>query len=150
MKSIPRKIVPWNRKKGINRPRHYVLKKNRLLVLEANNHKCYLCKDEATLVHHIDGTITNHEPKNLLPLCEFCHKRVHLPHSRFDASYFKEYSEKMNIVGYDGGTTARKAKFVVYVPNKWYSKASIKAQLKGLTVAEYVWRTFLQDKFTEQ
>ena len=56
---------------------HYEMKKNRLKVLEDADHVCQHCGGTATVVHHIDNSISNHSPENLMPLCQKCHSRLH-------------------------------------------------------------------------
>lgn len=56
---------------------HYTMKQNRLEVLRKNNYKCAVCGMEATEVHHIDGSTSNHDIKNLLSLCHKCHMKIH-------------------------------------------------------------------------
>ena len=41
-------------------PNHYELKVKRKAILEYYGHKCYLCNNEATQVHHIDENRGNH------------------------------------------------------------------------------------------
>ncbi len=56
---------------------HYTMKKNRLKVLKANNYSCKHCGGKATIVHHKDGSKSNHNPDNLLPVCHKCHMKIH-------------------------------------------------------------------------
>jgi transcriptional regulator with XRE-family HTH domain len=56
---------------------HYTMKKNRLKVLGAANFTCAICKGEAKQVHHKDGSKSNHNPDNLLPVCRKCHMKIH-------------------------------------------------------------------------
>lgn len=88
-----RKIIPRNYsgtsgpRKGPGNPRwrggvseyknHYLLKKNRLIVLKAANYVCEKCGRIASVTHHRDGGKTNHNCENLMPLCEPCHFKIH-------------------------------------------------------------------------
>ena len=56
---------------------HYTMKQNRLKVLKANNYQCAICNDKATEIHHKDGSKSNHDIKNLLPVCHKCHMKLH-------------------------------------------------------------------------
>lgn len=56
---------------------HHVMKQNRLLALEQADYRCLICGAEAVHVHHKDGSITNHDPDNLMPVCARCHARLH-------------------------------------------------------------------------
>jgi len=51
-------------------------------VLNANQGVCVNCGGKAILVHHIDGRgrdhpAPNHDPKNLVPMCNSCHAKHH-------------------------------------------------------------------------
>lgn len=47
--------------------------------LRQYNNKCAECGEPATEVHHLDGSRINHDIDNLLPLCDKCHAKMHLP-----------------------------------------------------------------------
>jgi len=57
-----------------------VYKRNRGYLLVIYSMKCFLCdKMHANLeCHHIDHNELNHRLDNLVLLCKFCHKLVHL------------------------------------------------------------------------
>ena len=58
-------------------PNHSYLKRQRKIIL-AQYPLCGACGlVPPDLVHHKDGTKTNHELDNLLPVCQICHKRIH-------------------------------------------------------------------------
>ena len=40
---------------------------------------CYICENERQLIHHINGNQNDNSTKNLLPLCNKCHHRIHHP-----------------------------------------------------------------------
>ena len=65
-------------------PNHNELKKIRIKILKKSKGKCEICGNPANVVHHIDGSKTNHSMKNLIPLCDPCHWAVHK----------KEYGER--------------------------------------------------------
>jgi transcriptional regulator with XRE-family HTH domain len=56
---------------------HYAMKKNRLQVLKESNFICVYCGGKAIEVHHKDGSKSNHEPDNLIPVCHKCHMKIH-------------------------------------------------------------------------
>jgi len=58
-------------------PDHAQLKRNRLERLKQSGNKCEVCGGEAFCVHHIDGSVDNHDLDNLAVLCRPCHKILH-------------------------------------------------------------------------
>lgn len=56
---------------------HYTMKQNRLKVLKTNKYKCSVCGGKANEIHHKDGSVSNHELENLIPLCRKCHMKLH-------------------------------------------------------------------------
>ncbi|WP_422444300.1 helix-turn-helix domain-containing protein [Thermoanaerobacterium sp. DL9XJH110] len=56
---------------------HYTMKQNRLKVLKASNYQCAICGGKATEIHHKDGSVSNHDIKNLMPVCHKCHMKFH-------------------------------------------------------------------------
>lgn len=84
--------TPWN--KGIQDPRqvealrkyhHSGIHDNRTIIkpdtskyMKHNSGVCAICgSTEGLDVHHIDKNHNNHDPQNLMTLCQSCHKRVH-------------------------------------------------------------------------
>ena len=66
----------WNG--GISEyPNHGQLKRNRLEKLKQAGNKCEVCGDEAFCVHHLDGSVDNHDLDNLAVLCKKCHFILH-------------------------------------------------------------------------
>jgi len=61
------------RSKKVTYPNHYILKKNRKIRLEEEHYRCQLCKSDARLTHHFDENRSNHDPSNLVVLCQSCH-----------------------------------------------------------------------------
>lgn len=59
-------------------PNSALFKKNRLIRFTEVAYRCQLCEGEAKLIHHIDGSKSNHELENLLPLCPKCHVNLHI------------------------------------------------------------------------
>lgn len=56
---------------------HYLMKKNRLIIL-LNNPICEICKKEqAQQVHHKDNSKDNHGLNNLMAICTKCHANIH-------------------------------------------------------------------------
>lgn len=58
-------------------PKVTKLKLNQQITRDRYNRKCTICGSDTTLVHHIDGTKTNHELDNLTLLCYSCHTHTH-------------------------------------------------------------------------
>lgn len=86
---------------------HYLMKKNRLKVLEANNFTCVYCGGKADSVHHKDGSKRNHSPENLLPVCHKCHMKIHVSkRARWDIELIQV---AMMQRGIDKGELAEKA-----------------------------------------
>ncbi len=56
---------------------HYEMKKARLVALDRNSGKCMRCGESASVVHHVDGSIDNHNVDNLVPMCSSCHTKLH-------------------------------------------------------------------------
>jgi|19_taG_2_1085344.scaffolds.fasta_scaffold00076_45 hypothetical protein len=54
--------------------------------------KCIVCGEElAVEVHHADGDKTNHDPKNLVPICPNHHQYYHSKHRSLVESIIQEY-----------------------------------------------------------
>ncbi len=84
-------------------PNHCIMKKNRLIKLKETNRICEVCSKEGSMIHHKDGTKTNHSIKNLLLVCPKCHNILHHNHRNRMSKckiYFKmsieEIAEKTN------------------------------------------------------
>ena len=60
-------------------PDHYTMKKARLKRLKKAHYTCEWpgCRDEAHIVHHIDGSIDNHSEDNFQALCQSHHLKIH-------------------------------------------------------------------------
>lgn len=80
-----RKGIPLNRPKGVKGrlnfnwnngaseyPNHYLMKKNRKIVLEKADYKCFYCGRFADRVHHLDKSKDNHSINNLVASCNSC------------------------------------------------------------------------------
>lgn len=65
---------------------HYELKKNRLEAFDAADNRCVKCGGVATVAHHRDKSVCNHDVENLMVLCNFCHKKEHEKGPRWDTS----------------------------------------------------------------
>lgn len=61
-------------------PNHYLMKKNRIIKLKQVNGLCEICKNQAKVIHHIDGSNDNHDVENLIAVCFSCHKVLHSDH----------------------------------------------------------------------
>lgn len=55
----------------------HIFNKNKKIAMQNYNHKCAYCGNAATVVHHKDGSKSNHELDNLIPLCPSCHVKKH-------------------------------------------------------------------------
>ncbi len=70
---------------GISRQRvHQIIKGYKSFKLSYSNIEfaflsiyCGMCDERSTQIHHIDKNSLNNVAKNLLPLCEKCHKTIH-------------------------------------------------------------------------
>jgi len=56
-------------------PKHYLMKKNRLIIL-LKNLRCEICGKPAVEVHHRDGSKFNHELSNLMASCHRCNSKI--------------------------------------------------------------------------
>jgi len=52
-------------------PNHYLMKKQRLIIL-MNNHECEICGKPATEIHHKNGNKADHRLSNLVAICHKC------------------------------------------------------------------------------
>jgi hypothetical protein len=57
---------------------HYLLKKARIEKLKSVQGKCEICGERAQMVHHIDGSTSNHDLSNFLVICHSCHRVLHV------------------------------------------------------------------------
>jgi hypothetical protein len=73
-------------------PNHYKMKKNRLIKLQQTKSKCEICKNEANVIHHKDGSKKNHSLENLIILCQRCHSII-------ESSGFKHTSKFIRLYG---------------------------------------------------
>ena len=81
--------IPWNKgKKGyFLKPENKSSYRKRALRIYEN--MCHGCNNEDTLqVHHIDRNRDNGEDKNLMILCDRCHKKIHHLYN-LDFSHFQ-------------------------------------------------------------
>lgn len=76
-------------------PNHYLMKKNRLIIL-MQNPKCEYCGKPATEVHHKDENKSNHKLSNLTATCHKCNtKQSSKFYKRFGYT-FDEITEKLS------------------------------------------------------
>jgi 5-methylcytosine-specific restriction endonuclease McrA len=64
-------------------PDHGIFRRNGQIVMDRAGYKCQLCGSKAQLVHHRDGTKSNHDIDNLVALCQSCHMQGHFHPDRF-------------------------------------------------------------------
>ena len=103
--------------------------KNRLLVLQRDNHTCQCCgcksdgkRTNLIVCHHIDGDRQNNSPSNLITLCTQCHCSLHKKYSKYilrRSNIYKLFADE--------------AKFGEFGKNLLYgaSKIIVKKQFKG-------------------
>jgi len=56
---------------------YHIFVKNRISALQDAECRCIICNKDADCVHHADMDKANHEPENLLVLCNGCHRIMH-------------------------------------------------------------------------
>ncbi len=76
-------------------PNHYLMKKQRLIIL-MNNPKCEYCGKPATEIHHKDEKKSNHELSNLAATCRSCNLKQS---SRFYKRFGYTLTEIAQILG---------------------------------------------------
>jgi len=69
-------------------PNHYEMKKNRLIKLQQTKSRCEICNNRAYTIHHKDESVDNHSLKNLIVLCNSCHRIIH------NSGYKKNHTSK--------------------------------------------------------
>jgi hypothetical protein len=74
-------------------PAHYLLKKNRLIILKQHGYKCFICNKKAMQVHHRDYSKTNHCLSNLMPICSKCHIKVFHLREKKTSKFKKLYGD---------------------------------------------------------
>lgn len=82
-------------------PNHYLMKKNRLIIL-MNNPKCEICDKPATDIHHRNGNKADHRLSNLMALCHSCNNLIRFKpnKSKYRKLYgmtLKEMGEKLKL-----------------------------------------------------
>ena len=108
-------------------PNHTQLKRNRLEKLKQSGNKCEACGEDAFCVHHLDGSVDNHDLDNLAVLCRKCHSILHagINEKNFSvrpktSKYIRKYGMTLReMVERFGGTI-----------NTWYSLHK-KGELRG-------------------
>ncbi len=132
-----------------NYPNHYELKVKRKAILEYYGHKCYLCNNEATQVHHIDENRGNHNVYNLVPLCHKCHRMVHKKENK-NKNYFSNFKapNALNIPkikGKDNDEDKHKISLHFRASDVWIQGATARAEKLGLSLSEYIRSTIAKD-----
>src|SRR5574343_1864628 len=130
-------------------PNHYELKVKRKAILEYYGHKCYLCNNEATQVHHIDENRGNHNVYNLVPLCHKCHRMVHKKENK-NKNYFSNFKapNALNIPkikGKDNDEDKYKISLHFRASDVWIQMATARAEKLGLNLSEYIRSTIAKD-----
>lgn len=69
-------------------PNHYLMKKNRLIIL-LNNPKCEKCGKPATQIHHRDFSKVNHKLSNLMAVCTQCNCKL-------SSKFYQRYGMTLN------------------------------------------------------
>jgi len=81
-------------------PNHSLMKKNRLIVLEKDNYKCFSCGKKANEIHHLDLSKDNHALENLVATCRKCnakHRNPNIGYKSIYGLYLKEMREKLKL-----------------------------------------------------
>ncbi len=101
-------------------PNHYLMKKNRLIIL-MQNPICEICKKKpATQIHHKDGSKTNHSLSNLQALCRKCHYKT------FSKVYKTKYTK---MYGKNLTQLAKELKKPMTTIYGWHKKNKLKEKL---------------------
>ena len=74
-------------------PNHYLMKKNRKIVLKEANYICRYCSKKADRVHHVDLSKDNHSIENLAPSCAKCNSNMRRSKNN-TSKYIKEYGAR--------------------------------------------------------
>jgi len=69
-------------------PNHYLMKKNRLIIL-MQNPKCEICGNPATEIHHKDFSKNNHKLSNLMATCHRCNNHL-------SSKFYQKYGMTLN------------------------------------------------------
>lgn len=64
-------------------------RKLRTAIKDRDGHKCAVCGDRATDVHHIDYNKDNCTPENLISLCHSCHAKTNVNRVRWQAFFLR-------------------------------------------------------------
>lgn len=81
-------------------PNHSLMKKNRLIVLERDNYKCFSCGKKANQIHHLDLSKDNHALENLVASCQKCnskHRNNYIDYKSLYGKYAAELKKILNI-----------------------------------------------------
>jgi hypothetical protein len=103
--------------------------KNRLIVLERDDHTCQCCgckqdskQTNKLCIHHIDGDRQNNSPSNLITLCTQCHLSLHHKFTKYElrrSNIYKLFSTDIRFGEF--------GKILIYGA----SKQLVKKQFKG-------------------
>lgn len=72
-------------------PNHYLMKKNRLIILKKEKGICEICKKKGVFIHHKDGSKDNHNLDNLILLCHQCHGLMHKGRKNKTSKFIRLY-----------------------------------------------------------
>lgn len=76
-------------------PNHYLMKKNRLIIL-IRNPKCEKCGADAIQIHHKDFSKDNHKLSNLMAVCHKCNMKLS---NKYYQKYGFTMTEIVNMTG---------------------------------------------------
>jgi len=90
----------WN--KGASEYKdHALLKRVRLKVLARFDGNCILCGKEASIVHHLDNSKSNHDLDELVALCKSCHWFFHgSKYANQHANSISDFARKTGLTRY--------------------------------------------------
>lgn len=111
-------------------PNHYLLKKNRLIVLEAANYTCEFCGSPTKQVHHRDHSKTNHAISNLVACCHSCNLLLAgKARKKYESKYVRLY-------GKTGRELARELKMDAGRIKELHESGELSKMLTNMTPAE--------------
>jgi hypothetical protein len=116
-------------KSGVSEyPNHYLMKQNRLIKLQQTKAKCEICGERGVQIHHKDGSKNNHNLKNLILLCHYCHTTIDLKTGSGNGHTTK-YIRKYGMTLKEMAQKLHTCETTIW---KWHQKKILQAQLNSL------------------
>jgi hypothetical protein len=81
-------------------PNHYLMKKNRLIIL-LHHPKCEICSKLATQVHHKNSDKSDHRLSNLMAVCHKCHPRPKTHITKYNKLYGMNLTRIAKLTNYN-------------------------------------------------